>query len=243
MKHDSTTVSRIDHLKQFYSLLDTLAEKLGGARILSDCSGKMPWPLRGVYFLFEPGESRTDSGTGPRVVRVGAHALTRGQRSTLWQRLYQHRGPVSSGGGNHRGSVFRDLVGRSLMQRDALDYPHWGKRDHRGSASREIRESERSLERYVSDTIGAMKVLWIAVTDEPGPGNRRGYIERNAIALLSNYRKTAIDTSTRSWLGTHCTKGKVRDSGLWNSNHVDDHYDPVFLDTMADLIKELEELA
>lgn len=240
MKHDSATLCRIDHLERFYSLLNTLAAKLGEVRKLSDCSGRMPWPLRGVYFLFEPGETRSGSDSRLRVVRVGTHALTRGQRSKLWDRLYQHRGPMSSGGGNHRGSVFRDLVGRSLIRRDSLDYPHWGKRDHRGSASREIRESERPLEKDVSKTIGVMQVLWLDVRDEPGPKNRRGYIERNAIALLSNYRKPTIDVSSRSWLGAHCERDKVRESGLWNSNHVEDRYDPVFLNTVADLINEME---
>jgi hypothetical protein len=28
---------------------------------------------------------------------------------------------------------------------------------------------------------------------------------------------------------------KIRTSGLWNSNHVDDRYDPAFLDLMATL--------
>ena len=85
-----------------------------------------------------------------------------------------------------------------------------------------------------------MQVLWLAIRDDPGPKNRRGYIERNAIALLSNYRKPAIDIPSRSWLGTHCEQDRVRESGLWNSNHVKDRYDPMFLDTVADLIDEME---
>ena len=241
MDRESTTQSRFDHLKQFYSLLNTLTEKMGGARTLSGCSGKMQWPLRGVYFLFEYSEIRSDTGTGLRVVRVGTHGLAGGARSKLWNRLYQHRGPTKSGGGNHRGSVFRDLVGRSLIHRDGLDYPHWGKRDHRGSTSPDIRDSERPLEQSVSRTVGAMQVLWLAVEDEPGPNNRRGYLERNAIALLSNYRKPAIDVPSREWLGTYCDKDKVSESGLWNSNHVDDCYDPAFLEMVADLVTEMEE--
>ena len=85
-----------------------------------------------------------------------------------------------------------------------------------------------------------MPFLWLDVDDAPGPASLRGYIERNAIALLSNYGKQPIDPPSRSWLGYHCNREKVRDSGLWNSNHVDEPYDPGFLDTLADLIRQAE---
>ena len=60
-------MSRLDHLERFYSLLSELEERLSGARRLSDCSDRMPWPKRGIYFFRELGEVRTDSGTGPRL--------------------------------------------------------------------------------------------------------------------------------------------------------------------------------
>jgi hypothetical protein len=55
-----------------------------------------------VYFFREAGETRCDSGNGPRIVRVGTHALKAGSSTKLWTRLSQHRGK-SAGGGNHRG--------------------------------------------------------------------------------------------------------------------------------------------
>ncbi len=231
-------MQRIAHLTKFYSLLDELEGRLGGMRRLSDCSGRMPWPQRGVYFFFEPGEVRTGSGTGRRVVRIGTHALTIGAGTTLWGRLSQHRGPKRSGGGNHRGSIFRLLVGTALMERDGFDCPTWDNR--RNTASHDVRESEKTLERAVSKVIGDMSLLWVAVEDEPGPDSLRGYIERNAIALLSNYGKQSIDPPSRSWLGRHCNRERVRTSGLWNSNHVDEGYDPPFLDTFATLVKQVE---
>jgi hypothetical protein len=104
-------MDRLSDLVRYYDLLDRLEQKLGGERRLSECSGRMDWPKRGVYFFFEPGEERRDSGHGPRVVRVGTHALTTNSRTTLWNRLSQHRGVEKSGGGNHRGSIFRLIVG------------------------------------------------------------------------------------------------------------------------------------
>ena len=77
---------RTQYLTEFYQLLTQLERKLGGTRRLSECSGGMSWPQRGVYFFRETGEVRTDTGDGPRIVRVGTHALKAGARATLWGR-------------------------------------------------------------------------------------------------------------------------------------------------------------
>ena len=231
-------MSRLDHLKQFYSLLNVLEERLSGGRQLSDCSGRMSWSRRGIYFFKEVGENRTDTGNGLRIVRVGTHALTATSNTSLWQRLSQHRGVSRSGGGNHRGSIFRLIVGTALIDRDDLEYPSWD--NHNGSAPREIRAHELPLEKAVSKEIGDMPFLWLAVEDEPGPNSLRGYLERNSIALLSNYDKRPIDPPSYSWLGHHCNRDKVRSSGLWNSNHVEEYYEPAFLDILARFVDRME---
>ena len=228
---------RLDHLKQFYASLALLEKRFGGARRLSDCSGRTWWPKRGIYFFLEPGEACTDTGKGPRIVRVGTHALKAGASTTLWKRLRQHRGVARTGGGNHRGSIFRLIVGAALIEKNGLDYPSWGQGS---TAPREVREQEQPLERAVSTVIGDMPFLWLTIEDEPGPDSLRGYVERNAIALLSNFGKHPIDPPSRSWLGYHCNRERVRESGLWNSNHVDEAYEPAFLDTLARLIDQME---
>jgi hypothetical protein len=106
---------RLQGLVTFYSLLDELGNKVGGARTLASCRGRMQWPARGVYFFHETGENRADTGEGSRVVRVGTHALKEGRSTTLWDRLSAHRGKLRSGGGNHRGSIFRLIVGTALI--------------------------------------------------------------------------------------------------------------------------------
>ncbi len=224
-------------LKRFYDLLDGLERLVGGARRLSDCDGRMGWPRRGVYFFRESGEGRRDTGTGPRIVRVGTHALKAGSGTSLWNRLSQHRGQARSGGGNHRGSIFRLIVGAALITRDGHQHPNWGRGS---SAPRGVRDGERFLERIVSETIGAMPFLWLSIDDEPGPTSLRGYIERNAIALLSDHDKEPIDSPSADWLGRFCDRDLVRTSGLWNQNHVKESYDPAFLGTLERLIDEME---
>jgi hypothetical protein len=46
-------------------------------------------------------------------------------------------GPTASGGGNHRGSIFRLIVGASLIRRDGRSHATWGGGNN---ASREIRD-------------------------------------------------------------------------------------------------------
>jgi hypothetical protein len=222
----------------FYTILDLLEHKLGGKRVLASCDGRMNWPQRGVYFFFESWEMRIHSGEGPRVVRVGTHALTRGSQTTLWNRLSQHRGSIKSGGGNHRGSIFRLHVGTALINRDA--WPQaitgtWGK----GSiANSDVRQAEKSLEKAVSRHIRQMPFLWLAVKDAPNPTSLRGIIERNSIALLSNYNSTdnALDPPSLNWLGLLADREFVRRSGLWNVQHVTEAYDPSFLDLLERLV-------
>lgn len=226
---------REQHLNRFYELLSLLEKKCGGVRKLAECNGGMDWPQRGVYFFYELGEIRSVTGNGKRVVRVGTHALKVGSRTKLWSRLSQHKGSVKSGGGNHRGSIFRLIAGVSLMERDGFNVSTWNKRS---SASRDVREQEQPLERVVSHVIGEMPLLWLSINDEPGPESKRGYIERNAIALLSNFDKEPLDPPSATWLGHSCNRERVRKSGLWNSNHVNEAYDPAFLSTLEVLIAQ-----
>jgi len=227
-------------LVRLYSILASLEEHLGGQRTLADADGCMVWPERGVYFFFEPGEARSDTGTGPRVVRVGTHALKAGSGSSLWRRLAQHRGTTVGGGGNHRGSIFRLLVGTAIKKRDGLSEPQsWGIGNDPASAARllgltrqAVLTAEHALEVAVSAYIRTMPFLWLAVDDVPGPQSERGLIERNAIALLSNYEKPALDLPSTRWLGNYCDRERVRRAGLWNNNHVDEAYDPRFLRIM-----------
>jgi len=230
---------------RFYELLGELRVQLGGDRQLHDCDGGMAWPKRGVYFFFEEGEPRTESGTGPRVVRVGTHALTATSKTRLWDRLKQHKG-TRAGVGDHRGSIFRLLIGQALLTRDDGHCPTWGVGNTRGDAARKkhitparVQEAEAPTEQAVSAHIGHMPFLWLPIEDAPGPDSQRGIIERNAVALLGNHVHGALDPASPMWLGRHSDRRKVRASGLWNQNHVDESYDPAFLDLIAERVRNL----
>jgi hypothetical protein len=227
------TVARNAHLDEFYRLLNRIAASEEGPRQLAACTARDGWPRSGVYFFFEDGETRAD-GTS-RVVRVGTHALHLGGKTKLWGRLRQHRGRIGGrnpGGGNHRASIFRGHVGTALIQRDGLPdglLKSWVS-SHRDPG---WAQAEDQLEREVSRHIRSMPFLWLAVPTKPDGSSDRGVIERNSIALLSCLAGGPDQPSAR-WVGHYASSGKVRYSGLWNSNHVNENYDPAFLQLLAD---------
>lgn len=221
-------------LGRFYALLAKLAALPLQGDSLSTMTGYLTWPRRGVYFFREQGEFRYSQPDVLRVVRVGTHAVSAGSKTSLWNRLRNHRGG-RNGGGNHRGSIFRLHVGAALLGRDGASQPTWG---IGSSATRVIRESEFGHEVLVSNVIGAMSVLWLDVDDVPGPQSMRAYIERNSIALLSN-RLCPRDKPSEGWLGRFSSRDEIRRSGLWNLNFVQTDYDASFLDTFETYVEKM----
>ena len=53
---------------------------------------------------------------------------------------------------------------------------------------------------------------------------------------MSNYQTEPLDMRDGDWLGMHSPVPAIRRFGLWNIDHVDEEYDPAFLDLMEDRI-------
>jgi hypothetical protein len=164
------------------------------------------------------------------ICRVGTHAISLGSKSTLRARLRAHLG-TRTGNGNHRGSIFRLHVGNALLRRDQREIVTWGNgavTPHELRSSEALREAEAQHEQQVSEYIGQLPVLWLAVPDEASPSSERSIIERNAIALLSHsaHSRTAMP---EEWLGAYSPRREIRESRLWNLNYVNDDFDSGFL--------------
>jgi hypothetical protein len=236
-------MARQDDLDRFYGLLDDLEKRVGGTQKLKNCTGYMDWPDRGVYFFLEPGETRASTDQ-LRVTRVGTHAVSAGSSTSLWDRLKQHYGTGAGSsdhphGGAHRGSVYRKRVGEAIIEKHGLhaDYPDWDKRWSSIERERsEVRDEEYILERRVSTYIREQLFLWVNLDDEPSSNSDRAYLEQNVIALLSNFEEQPIDPRGAGWLGQYSQSRKIRESGLWNVNHVGEQYDSGFLDVFGNAI-------
>lgn len=217
---------------QFYEHLRTLYIGQNGGRLLKDCTGKLVWPKRGLYFFLEPDEILATRKYRPliqRVTRVGTHAVSKEAKSTLWNRLSTHRGG-SDGTGSHRSSIFRLHVGAALARRyPSLQLPSWGV----GSvASQEVRRSEAVVEQEVSRILGQTRVLWLDIPDDAGPHSDRSYLERNAIGVLSRYG-VLHPSASAEWLGTSSNNINIAISGLWNLDHLYTDPHPQFIEVLS----------
>lgn len=219
-------------LDRFYELLGGLSASTEQGNPLATYTGKSELPAKGVYFFQEPNEYRADGAT-PRIVRVGTHAVSADSKATLWHRLRAHLGS-RSGSGHHRGSVFRRHVGKAILLRDEIYLPSWGQ----GSvvpanvrADTVAMTAEAAHELKVSEYIGKMRMMWIEVSDHASTDSMRAFIEKNAIALLSNMLNP-IEEAGGKWLGRHSPVEEITRSYLWNVNHVRDAYDETFLDRL-----------
>jgi hypothetical protein len=203
----------------FYSILKRLYVGQEGGRRLVDCSGKMDWPERGVYFFLDENDEAIVSGRRigmPRVTRVGTHAVSAGSKTTLWDRLSTHRG-TTEGLGSHRSSIFRLHLGRAHVSiNPKMQIKSWGI-GQMAPATTRLREAH--LERTVSTLIGAMRVLWVGIQDLPTANSDRAFIERNSIGALS--RQTVLKRNvSKNWLGNASPEYRIALSGLWNLNHL-----------------------
>lgn len=222
--------TRLEDVKRFYEILGKLERRLGGRRILAECSKYSGWPTRGVYFFMEDGEKRSESGEGFRVVRIGISRA-------FWHRLNRHKSKSSS---------FRTDIGSALINKHEINYSYYTKwwNRNKSSTSSTIKNDPaiKKLETGVTKTIGEMPFLCLKVDNE----ELRDDIESNAIALLSNFWRKTVDSPSDTWLGHHCTdkhgkiKDKVKESGLWNSEYVRDNYNPNFLDKLEELVDQME---
>jgi len=225
--------SRPTRLQEFYGELDRLHGRTDGPYYLSDVDGSLDWPERGVYVFFDP---NTDLKHQQRdqwyISRIGTVGVSQGSTSTLWDRLLAHRGTTSGAyedGGNHRGSIFRQHVGRSIIESEGLqdEYPHWGTA-HRSLPddleTTALREQEHPLELRVSEYVRDIPFLVIDIPGGPGPDCSRAMIEKNLIALTAHARRTTPGLIRDGWIGRESPRGTIAHSGLWNLDHVNAFY-------------------
>lgn len=189
-------------------------------------------PPKGLYLFFDDKEYRPFPQEFPRICRIGTHAVSKGSKATLWQRIKNHKGNLDKTG-NHRGSIFRLHVGTSLINKNKIVCPTWGKEQH---SNKIIKDAEREIEIQVSNYISTLKILCIDIRDKASKDSDRAYLERNLISLLTN-RTNPVDYPNSEWLGYWCENEKVKKYAIWNVAHTQDRYDPLFFNVLEKYIE------
>ena len=227
--------SRPTPLQELYRKISELQDKTDGPYYLSDCTGHQNWPERGIYiFLTKDSQPETYPQTEMSVARVGTVGVATGSSNSLWNRLRQHRGNTRGhheGGGNHRGSIFRLHVGRSIIEKENLHdkYPFWGQKHSQWPddvETKAVREMEHPLEKRVSDHIRSLPFLVLAVPGDAGPQSDRASIEKRLISTFSFYRRSHANLIDGDRLTNHSPKPEVYKTGMWNIDHVEGFSSP-----------------
>lgn len=160
-------------------------------------------PSSGVYFLFERGETaELDGVQADRIVRVGTHDA----QGALVRRIRTHYGPKTSSGGNRASSVFRLKVGEAMMRRGEAPSSEVEAWLTKGPPPSDL---EEAVSRYIRSNVT------FAVVRCESPDERKR-LEAACISMLGDRGPRPTD----SWLGLHSSCVKVRESGLWNEQHV-----------------------
>ena len=86
---------------------------------------------------------------------------------------------------------------------------------------------EQAVENCVSQVLGAMSVTWIVTRDCE-------WVEKSLIGLLSSGWADAgvLDPPSSTWLGSFSESREIRESGLWNKEHVGGGYTPDVLNLL-----------
>ncbi|WP_417308191.1 hypothetical protein [Devosia sp.] len=193
-----------------------------GLITFADFANVSALPAQGLYVIFDPSEPSKYSDSLSRIVRIGTHGVALGSKSILRTRLRAHFGQ-RDGSGNHRASIFRLHVGNALIARDGLAdaYPHWG---IGMSADPTIKRAENDLEQLVSREIGRLSFTFLEIRDPSSPKSQRAILEHSFINYLAA-DGIPIEIPTKHWLGQHSPVEAIRNSGLWNIQHVGGRYD------------------
>ncbi|HID20534.1 MAG TPA: peroxide stress protein YaaA [Methanophagales archaeon] len=156
-------------------------------------------PTNGIYFFYEDGEFCTHgNGKQKRIVRIGTHRVDDNFRSRI----------TSHYSGNKNSSVFRKPLGGALMRiKGPTDgrLKQWLKQD-----APSIQEIEMEVTKELKEHFS---FRCIAVEDK----EERTCLEEQLIATMAKCEKCR---PSENWLGNFASDELVRNSGLWNHQHV-----------------------
>jgi hypothetical protein len=165
-------------------------------------------PKDGLYVLFERAEK---AHGGERLVRAGTHT----GEGQLPSRLRQHF--VAQ---NKDRSIFRKNIGRALLAKAHDAYAAVWEIDFTPAAARKAHGAKRDpqkqaqIERQVTSYMQKNFSFAVVRIDDKA---KRLSLESKIISTLSHCKDCR---PSRTWLGNHSSKEKIRKSGLWLVNEL-----------------------
>ncbi len=168
----------------------------------------MQW-AHGIYVLFEDGELAHGVA---RIVRIGTHTGDNQLPSRIAEHFVKE---------NKDRSIFRKNIGRALLNKDGDPFlDQWEidltTREARTMHGQHIdKDKLRQTEKRVSDYM-QHKIRFLCFEIE-SKDDRQLWESRFAATVA----QCAECRPSPTWLGRHSPKAKIRESGLWQEQHID----------------------
>lgn len=167
-------------------------------------------PENGIYILFEKGEFAHSTN---RIVRIGTHKGDNNLRSRLHEHFLKE---------NKDRSIFRKNIGRAFLNKykNSSSTPKQWEIDLTTKKNRELHadfidsENQTKVEKKVTEYIQDNFSFVVFQVDDK---NKRLEIEKKLISTVSLCDECK---SSKNWLGLFSPKEKIRESGLWNVQHI-----------------------
>lgn len=182
-------------------------------------------PDNGIYFFYEKGEVWGHGEGQPRIVRIGTHR-DGNFRSRISEHFLLNEAKVNFDATKpppHDRSVFRKNIGRALLNRShdrylvVWDIDFMKKENlEKYAYLREI-ETERRIEAEVTRLLRDNFFFRFVVVE--GQAERMGSKGLEARLIATVARCSACRPSP-DWLGQYSPKEKIRQSGLWQVQHL-----------------------
>lgn len=178
-------------------------------------------PANGIYVLFEEGER---AHGGRRIVRTGSHT----GEGQLRGRLHEHF--LRS---NKDRSIFRKNIGRALLHEADDPFLEAWNLDLTSRKNRDRYEAQVDLERQAEieeEVTERIRSRFSFAVFEVTDSRERLEMERRMIGTVAQCRECG---PSRGWFGHASPKPKIRESGLWQEQHLD--HEPLTLEELQDL--------
>ena len=180
-------------------------------------------PENGIYFFYEKGEIWGHGGDEPKIVRIGSHRGQGNLRSRISETYLLDERRLGFGRENAKPadrSIFRKNLGRALLNRAAdhylqiweIDFTTRRNRD----GFRQLRDmvEERRLEESISTLLRDRFSFRVIAVEAP---TERKELEKRLIGTIA---ECELCRPSRTWLGRHSPKTKIREGNLWQMQNL-----------------------
>jgi hypothetical protein len=183
-------------------------------------------PENGIYFFYEQCEIWGHGGNKPRIVRIGTHK-DGNFRSRIAEHYLLDEAKMNFNAGRpapHERSIFRKHVGSALLNQHNDDYLQiWEKIDFTPKKNREkfghlrnIRKEKEIESEIIMILRENFSFRFILVSSQSERMGTKG-LESSLIGTIAHCQ---LCKASNYWLGKYSPKAQIRESGLWQIQHL-----------------------